>query len=218
MDRDPADARACDVCLGQRALSRPSRFRRRAREDIYVVGKQWMWKIQHPNGRREINELHVPVGRAGEADARFAGRDPQLFTFPRFASSRTRFPASYRTMWFQADASRRVSPLLRRILRHRSLGHDRPGRGDGADRVSEAGSAGVTEETPVAGGREAVRQFDCVNCHERRSGSAVRRWADLYGTDSRSSTDGGNVVVRRSVHSRIDPRSQGQNRARASSR
>src|SRR4051794_8098017 len=32
--------------------------------DIYVTGKQWMWKIQYPNGKREINELHVPVGRA----------------------------------------------------------------------------------------------------------------------------------------------------------
>ena len=31
--------------------------------EIYVVGKQWMWKIQHPDGRREINELHLPVGR-----------------------------------------------------------------------------------------------------------------------------------------------------------
>lgn len=31
--------------------------------DIYVVGKQWMWKIQHPEGKREIDELHVPVGR-----------------------------------------------------------------------------------------------------------------------------------------------------------
>ncbi|HXG66200.1 MAG TPA: cytochrome c oxidase subunit II [Blastocatellia bacterium] len=31
--------------------------------DIYVVGKQWMWKFQHPDGRREINELHVPIGR-----------------------------------------------------------------------------------------------------------------------------------------------------------
>ena len=31
---------------------------------VYVVGKQWMWKIQHPDGRREINELHVPVGQA----------------------------------------------------------------------------------------------------------------------------------------------------------
>ncbi|MEO6811760.1 MAG: cytochrome c oxidase subunit II transmembrane domain-containing protein, partial [Isosphaeraceae bacterium] len=30
---------------------------------VYVVGKQWMWKLQHPEGKREINELHVPLGR-----------------------------------------------------------------------------------------------------------------------------------------------------------
>src|SRR5580704_6720799 len=31
--------------------------------DVYVIGKQWMWHIQHPEGRKEINELHVPLGR-----------------------------------------------------------------------------------------------------------------------------------------------------------
>src|SRR5262245_12545187 len=31
--------------------------------NIYVVGKQWMWKFQHLDGQREINELHIPVGR-----------------------------------------------------------------------------------------------------------------------------------------------------------
>ena len=31
--------------------------------EIYIVGKQWMWKAQHMDGLREINELHVPVGR-----------------------------------------------------------------------------------------------------------------------------------------------------------
>jgi cytochrome c oxidase subunit II len=31
--------------------------------DIYVVAKQWMWKFEHPDGQREINELHVPLGR-----------------------------------------------------------------------------------------------------------------------------------------------------------
>src|SRR5262249_53399312 len=30
---------------------------------MFAVGKQWMWKIQHLEGRREINELHVPIGR-----------------------------------------------------------------------------------------------------------------------------------------------------------
>ncbi len=31
--------------------------------EVYVVGKQWMWKVQHSTGQREINELHVPIGR-----------------------------------------------------------------------------------------------------------------------------------------------------------
>jgi cytochrome c oxidase subunit 2 len=31
--------------------------------NIYVVGKQWMWKVQHTTGQREINQLHVPIGR-----------------------------------------------------------------------------------------------------------------------------------------------------------
>ena len=30
---------------------------------IYVVAKQWMWKVQHPQGRSEINEIHLPLGR-----------------------------------------------------------------------------------------------------------------------------------------------------------
>ena len=32
--------------------------------DVYITGKQWMWKVQYPEGQREIDELHVPVGRA----------------------------------------------------------------------------------------------------------------------------------------------------------
>ena len=35
----------------------------RGATEVYVVAKQWMWKLEHPEGQREINELHVPVGR-----------------------------------------------------------------------------------------------------------------------------------------------------------
>jgi cytochrome c oxidase subunit 2 len=35
----------------------------RGATEVYVVAKQWMWKLQHQEGQREINELHVPVGR-----------------------------------------------------------------------------------------------------------------------------------------------------------
>ena len=38
--------------------------------EIYVVGKQWMWKIQHPKGQGETNELHVPLGPAARKHAR----------------------------------------------------------------------------------------------------------------------------------------------------
>jgi cytochrome c oxidase subunit 2 len=31
---------------------------------IYVIGKQWMWKVEHQGGQREINALHLPVGRS----------------------------------------------------------------------------------------------------------------------------------------------------------
>ena len=45
---------------------------------IYVVGKQWMWKIQHPEGKREINELHMPTGHAIKLTLRFGRCHPQL--------------------------------------------------------------------------------------------------------------------------------------------
>src|SRR5947207_2159577 len=42
--------------------------------EVYVVGKQWMWKFQHADGQREIDELHVPLGRAGLRPAARASR------------------------------------------------------------------------------------------------------------------------------------------------
>jgi len=50
------------LCLGATLYFRQSRPPQNAIE-VYVVGKQWMWKFQHSTGQREINELHVPVGQ-----------------------------------------------------------------------------------------------------------------------------------------------------------
>ena len=46
-------------------------------DGVHVVAKQWMWKFQHPTGQREIDTLHVPVGRADPPDDDQPGRDPQ---------------------------------------------------------------------------------------------------------------------------------------------
>ena len=59
--------------------------------DIYVVGKQWMWKLQQPNGRKEINELHIPVNR----DIKLilgAKMSSTIFTSPPSASKWTSSP------------------------------------------------------------------------------------------------------------------------------
>lgn len=69
--------------------------------DIYVVGKQWMWKLQHPDGRREINELHVPVGRTIRLT--MASEDViHSFYIPAFRIKRDVVPGTYSSVWFQA--------------------------------------------------------------------------------------------------------------------
>ena len=58
---------------------------------INVVGKQWMWKIQHPEGPREINALHVPMGRPIKLRDDLAGRDSR-FRHPRVPHQAGRDP------------------------------------------------------------------------------------------------------------------------------
>jgi cytochrome c oxidase subunit 2 len=67
---------------------------------IYVVGKQWMWYIQHPEGRREINELHVPVGRA--VKLRMTSQDViHSFFVPAFRVKQDVLPGRYTETWFR---------------------------------------------------------------------------------------------------------------------
>ena len=69
--------------------------------DLHVVGKQWMWKIQHPEGKREINELHVPVGQPVRL---IMTSEDVLHSFyvPAFRVKRDTVPGRYNTLWFEA--------------------------------------------------------------------------------------------------------------------
>jgi len=67
---------------------------------IYVVGKQWMWKLQHMEGRREINELHVPLGRPVKLT--MTSEDViHSFFVPDFRMKQDVVPGRYSTLWFQ---------------------------------------------------------------------------------------------------------------------
>lgn len=68
---------------------------------FYVVGKQWMWKVEHPEGRREINELHVPVGMPVKLT--MTSEDViHNFSIPAFRLKMDVLPGRYTTSWFQA--------------------------------------------------------------------------------------------------------------------
>jgi len=68
--------------------------------DIYVTGKQWMWKMQYPTGQREINELHVPTGRPVKLI--LASEDViHSFYIPAFRLKHDVVPGSYRSYWFE---------------------------------------------------------------------------------------------------------------------
>ncbi len=69
--------------------------------EYYVVGKQWMWHIQHPTGQREINELHVPTGQPIKLT--MATEDViHSFYIPAFRVKRDVVPGRYTSMWFEA--------------------------------------------------------------------------------------------------------------------
>jgi cytochrome c oxidase subunit 2 len=69
--------------------------------EVYVVAKQWMWKIEHAEGQREINELHVPVGR--DVKLIMTSQDViHSFYIPAFRIKQDVLPGRYTVEWFHA--------------------------------------------------------------------------------------------------------------------
>jgi cytochrome c oxidase subunit 2 len=69
--------------------------------EIFVVGKQWMWHLQHPEGPREINELHVPVGVPVKLTMTSQDAIHDFF-IPAFRVKKDVLPGRYTSIWFQA--------------------------------------------------------------------------------------------------------------------
>lgn len=69
---------------------------------VYVVAKQWMWKIEHAGGQREINALHVPVDTPIELIMTSEDVIHDFFV-PAFRVKRDVLPGQYETMWFRPD-------------------------------------------------------------------------------------------------------------------
>jgi cytochrome c oxidase subunit 2 len=132
--------------------------------EIFVVGKQWMWKIQHMSGPREINELHVPLGRTVKL---IMGSEDVIHSFyvPAFRVKADVIPGRYNTLWFEAN-----KPGTYHLFCAEYCGTKHSGM-IGSVTVMEPAdfqvwlAGGRGEDSPVAAGQKLFQDLVCVTCH-----------------------------------------------------
>ena len=106
--------------------------------NIYVVGKQWMWKFQHLDGQREINELHVPVGRPVKLIMTSEDVIHDFFV-PAFRVKADVIPGRYTHLWFQPTKPGRYHLFCAEYCGTQHSGMIGEVDRDGAERVSRRG-------------------------------------------------------------------------------
>ncbi len=135
-----------------------------ASTEVFVIGKQWMWHLQHPEGVREINELHVPVGRPVKLT--MASDDViHDFFIPAFRVKEDVVPGRYSSIWFEATKTGRYHFFCAQYC---GVYHSRmTGWLIVMDPVDYQHwlSGSIKGESMAAAGAELYQQFGCVTCH-----------------------------------------------------
>jgi cytochrome c oxidase subunit 2 len=177
--------------------------------NIYVVGKQWMWKIQHPEGNREINELHVPVGTPVKLI--MTSEDViHSFYVPAFRMKMDVLPGRYTSAWFEATKPGKYHLFCAEYC---GTKHSEMIGSIYAMEPTEyqdwlARTAG-TSATMAEAGEELFAQLGCGTCHASDSGARGPDLAGLYGSTvtllTGETTVADDAYIRRSI---IDPTSE----------
>jgi cytochrome c oxidase subunit 2 len=148
--------------------------------EVYVVAKQWMWKLQYTNGQREINTLHVPVG---EPIRLVMTSEDAIHSFfiPAFRVKQDVLPARYTTLWFQATKPGKYHLFCAEYCGTKHSGmigwvyamepHE-------FERWLEQGGA---EGSLASTGEKLFHQFGCSNCHHFDSQGRCPVLTNLFG-------------------------------------
>ncbi|MEX2118971.1 MAG: cytochrome c oxidase subunit II [Pirellulales bacterium] len=162
--------------------------------EIDVLGRQWMWKFQHPEGNREINELHVPRGRP--VRLRMISEDViHSLYVPAFRVKHDVLPDRYTGLWFEATKTGEYHLFCAEYC---GAEHSRM-RGrvvvlEPADYQAWLGG-GTAGLPPVEAGRRLFEQLRCDTCH--RGGGLAGRGPPLenvFGSEVRLA-DGRTVLA-----------------------
>ena len=148
--------------------------------EIFVVGKQWMWHLQHPEGPREINELHVPMG----VPVKLTMTSEDVihdFYVPAFRVKKDVVPGRYTSLWFQATKTGTYHLFCAQYC--------------GADHAEMIGwvyvmtpadyaawlSGGARNESMPQAGERLFNQLGCVTCHVADGTGRGPALVGLYG-------------------------------------
>jgi len=132
--------------------------------EVYVVAKQWMWKFQHATGQREINELHVPVGRKVKLIMATEDVIHDLF-IPAFRIKADVVPGRYTTEWFEA-----TKPGRYHLFCAEYCGMNHSGMGGWVVVMEPTEyenwlSGNVNQMSPAAAGKQMFESMGCASCH-----------------------------------------------------
>lgn len=147
---------------------------------IYAVGKQWMWKLQHLEGQREINELHIPVG----TPVRLTMTSEDVihsFFVPAFRTKQDVLPGRYTTIWFTPTKPGKYHLFCAEYCGTRHSGMV------GWVYVMEPKdyqnwlSGGATEGSLAENGKKLFEQLACNNCHKEDNSGRGPTLVGLFG-------------------------------------
>ncbi len=148
--------------------------------EVFVVGRQWMWKAQHPTGQWENNELHVPVGKPVKLT--MTSHDViHDFYVPEFRNKQDVVPGRYTQMWFTA-----TKPGVYRLFCAEYCGTQHSGMIGTVTAMSVPEyelwlSGATTQESPAAAGQRHFQDLGCESCHQPTGQGRAPSLVGIYG-------------------------------------
>uniref|UniRef100_E6QL43 cytochrome-c oxidase n=1 Tax=mine drainage metagenome TaxID=410659 RepID=E6QL43_9ZZZZ len=149
--------------------------------NIYVVGKQWMWKAEHPGGQHEINSLHVPIGQPVQLT--LISQDVfHSFSLPAFRVKREAIPGRYTTVWFEATEVGTYHLFCSQYCgtaHSAMIGDVVVMTPDDYKKWLESSTSGVSL---AQNGERIFASLSCNSCHNGRPDARGPNLANVYGS------------------------------------
>jgi cytochrome c oxidase subunit 2 len=148
--------------------------------EVFVTGRQWMWKIQHPEGMREINELHVPVGRPVRLTMTSEDVIHDFFV-PAFRIKKDVLPGRYTSLWFTA-----TKPGKYHLFCAQYCGAFHAGMGGWVFVMEQNDyqrwlTSGAPRQTMESAGEQLFADRGCSGCHGAEAAGRAPSLVGLFG-------------------------------------